>query len=309
MSAEGDRYFRSRLVVVTEKATFHVTINPVKSRNSNTPPAYYNLNIGSRKRKCIQLSVPSLSSGETRGKLIWVEKLIPECYLNAKDKKSLSQHAVNLGFTIARDINPRCSIYEFDDMSKIDCMLPNNKKEVVPMKLFHIAFHGETWYEKYFGAKPAKDQELYRRLKLNLYDSAMKPPQFDFINHSLQKELEPLYEVSRTWYDFFTTIDQKYKDKKCAVIYPWIMNALMHIFENNNIFDYPKWYVDLEENQANTRTPLVQFTSYEDIGKHGGTRNNRKQTIPAPPMYHVNIPQIQEMNYSEFMRDSVRQTV
>jgi hypothetical protein len=164
--------------------------------------------------------------GRKEGTLNWISKTIPECYLDAKDITQLSQHNIQLAFTIGRDINPACTRYLLDDCSSFPCSLPNGKKHVVPMKPFYIAFHGSTWYEYYFGAKLVYNHEQYERCKLNLYDSSKKPATFSFKHADLDELLQPLYASTATWWEFFQAIQLRFGDKKCAAVYPWLTDAM-----------------------------------------------------------------------------------
>ena len=291
-----DRTFPPSAIIKTTKGTFHVTITPYTNRNSGRIENYF-VSIGSRKNKCIQIDVPLIGS---TGKLSWVKKVNNECVMEHKHGESLTKFVVDLAFTIARDINPLCTKYEFDDTSSFDCLLPDNIKANMPMKHFYIAFHGSTWYEYHFGAKLQKDHEKYMRLKLNLYDPFHKPPHFNFLKEDLQEELEDLYKSSRTWHDFFQAIAIKYKNKKCAAVYRWLNDALLTIFDLDLIYDYPKWYIDLEDNEKHTLTPLVPFVSYKDTLR-GGTRK-KKDIYVGIPKYYINVPEVNKLDFKKFLR-------
>jgi hypothetical protein len=250
----------------------------------------------------VQMNVPSVESGGSTGTLMWVEKIGPVCYLTAKDSKNLSLYTINLAFTIARDINPNCVRYELDDCSSFKCALPDGTDPVVSLKPFHIAFHGATWYEKYFGAKLTHNHEVYRRLCLNLYDSSKKPTSFSFKHKDLDEDLGQLYKTTHTWHDFFQAIQAKYGDKKCTAVYPWIMDAMFHIFDNSNMFEIHKWYIDLRANAEEAKTPLIPFMSYKDaLATGGGTRKRKKTYYNTPPVYIRNPIQMQSMEFRKFL--------
>jgi hypothetical protein len=299
----NSRHFPEEAVLKTELGTFYFTLTRHRDRNTQKITRYM-ISIGGKANKCVQIVIPSEESDEKEGSLLWVESK-ESCTLLSNVSGKLPQHMVQLGFSIANDINPKCTKYTLDDCSKIPCELPNGKTQWVSLKPYHIAFHGRTWYEHYFGAKLLTNHEIYDRLKKNMYDSAKKPPTFDFINAELQDELAPIYAKERTWSDFFQTISNKYGRKKCAVVYPWIMNALLHIFENSNIFEHPKWYIDVEENRRTEKTPLIPFTSYEVKWSGGLRRRNRKtrkHSVQSVPIYFVNIPEAHAMKYKDFIQ-------
>lgn len=294
--------FPNKAIITTDKAVFHLTISEFKNRDTGIVE-HYTINLGSKNNKCVQMNVPSVESGGKIGTLMWVEKVSSVCYMTSKDNKNLSQYTINLAFTIARDINPSCFRYEFDDLSSFKCTLPDGSKPIVSLKLFHIAFHGATWYEKYFGAKMAHNHDIYRRLCLNLYDSSKKPSTFSFKHKELDEDLMQLYKPAHTWNDFFQAIQTKYGDKKCTAVYPWILDAMYHIFNNSNTFDNHKWYIDLSENIKDIKTPLIPFKSYEDTLVTGGSTRKQKKHYyyNVPPIYICNPIKIQSMEFRKFL--------
>jgi hypothetical protein len=299
--AETDRVFPEKSVIITDRAAYHLTITPFRHPYTNVLE-HYTIGLGSRKEKCIQMDIPSIESGRTEGKLIWVEKIGPICYLDAKkDNKQLSQFTIQLAFTIARDINPRCLRYNLEDASSFPCLLPNKETIVVPMKPFYIAFHGGTWYEIYFNARLSENHDLYERLKEGRYDPSKKPEEFSFINKDLEEILRPIYLATNNWGEFFQKIQENFGDKKCSVVYPWVMRAVIMIFNKNKIFDDEDWYIDLKDND---KTPLIPFRTYEDTQK-GGSKTRKWKRIPnvfnINAVYSPHIRKIQKFNYYKFL--------
>jgi hypothetical protein len=256
-------------IIITKKGKFHLKLTSYMHRNTGIIESY-NINLGGINDKCIQIKVPSPESGKTDADLMWV-KSADSCSMEKYSSDGFTQHMVLLGITIARKINQSLAKVTLLDTSSFTCTLPN-RKETVPMKPFHIAFHGDTWYEHYFNAKLEKNHNEYVRLKDNLYHPDMKPPTFNFMNDDLQDELEPLFYATDTWADFFSAIELKYKKKKCAVVYPWLTAALHTIFDIP-YFESPKWYIDLND----TSIKNISFKSYHAI--KGGTRKKRAENI------------------------------
>jgi hypothetical protein len=182
------------------------------------------------------------------------------------------------------------------------------------MKPFHIAFHESTWYEYYFDAKLVKDHEKYIKLKENMRNPDKKPSRkhkndespFNFINKQLQEELMPLYDKTKTWSEFFQVIEEKYKKDKCAVIYPWLSSAMSTIFEGN-LYETPKWYIDLEENAKKNKTPMLDIHPTRNlkriIGGRRHTRKNRKGSAVSYDKIYLfpHIRKIQEWDYKGFL--------
>lgn len=293
--------YPEQVIIKTDGGIFNLKINPQINRDTQIIESYF-ISLDSKTNKCVQLSVPSIESTLKTGTLSWV-KAEDDCSLEKYIEKGLAKHMVLLALTLARDINPLLERINLDDMSTFTCELPDNKMYKIPMKSFHIAFHGATWYEYYFDAKLVKYNELYCKLKENLYDSDKKPKNFNFNNEYLQEELEQLYNNSNTWSDFFSAIDKNYGKKKCGVVYPWLYRAMTVIFEHNKIFENENWYIDLKENAKKDKTALIPFKSYEP--KQGGKRQTRKRKYKfrgcIPYIYFIDIPEIAKMNYKKFL--------
>jgi hypothetical protein len=307
-------------VIKTKYAKFHVKFR-ITSNSDTNPPTEFTVSIESTDKKCVQLTVPTLETGETNAKLLWVES-DEKCSLERYIKKGLAQHMVLLGLTIIRMINKNIRTVSFEDTSSFQCHVPNEMSYLkttrksrdenqiqVPMKPFHIAFHEATWYEYYFDAKLEKNHHKYCELKKNMYKSEMKPPTFNFINEDLQRELEPLYNETTNWYEFFQAIAKKYGIKKCAIVYPWISSAMEIIFEGN-IYESPsKWYIDFDENVKKNKTPLLEISKSDFKKIDGGkriTRRNRSGRRFTYSRTHIfpHIRKIQEWNYTDFLSPS-----
>lgn len=295
-------YEKSQMIV-SSGGIFELKIIQNKNRNTEEPESY-TLFLGGKSRKCFNLLLPSRQSNNTTAYLAWVEAH-DECSFEKFIDKGFAQHMIALGITIARDINPRLKIIEFDDNSNFMCTLPSNKKEKVPMSKFHLFFHQTTWYEHYFDAKLIKDYEKYENLKQNFNNPANKPPYFNFINSTLQDELEPIYRSSDTWKVFADKIAIKYDKKKCGMVYPWIRNALYVIFENDPCFESSKWYINLEDNKMKNKTHPVYFESYRVTRGGNKTRKRKvKETTNFPTYILPNIREVTEWDYKCFIKST-----
>ena len=263
----------------------------------------YNINLGSKEKFCVQLTVPAKNTGRTDAYLMWVEAN-ENCSLERYKREKISQHMTILGLTIVRKLNSNIKTVSFRDTSSFICELPNDTTKQVPMKIFHLAFHEATWYEYYFNAKLQQNHEEYVKLKKNMYKSEYKPITFDFINKELEEELYPLYKATTGGYDFFQAISKKYGNKKCTMVYPWISNAMYSIFQSN-IYDDIHWYIDFDENIKQDNTPLIQFNMVKINKLEGGYRRTHKKrrgrrfTFSRTHMF-PNIPQIQSWKYKQF---------
>lgn len=308
----------------TTHGKFQVTFTARHDRNTNEV-VEFNISIGSESNDCIQLTVPTKETGKTEAKLLWVVS-DDTCSMERYIEKGMAQHMVLIGLTLIRLINSSVKRVTFDDTSSFSCTVPNSMHYLrkrtsnndgtltVPMKPFHIAFHQSTWYEYYFDAKLVKEHEKYIKLKENMHDPNKKPsrknkkdePPFDFINKQLEEELMPLYDETMTWHEFFQVIKEKYKKDKCAVIYPWLTSAMSTIFEGN-LYETPKWYIDLEENAKKNKTPMLNIQPRRNlkliIGGRRHTRKKRKGSAFSYDKVYLfpHIRKIQEWDYKGFL--------
>jgi hypothetical protein len=288
-------------IIKTNYGIFNLKISLHSDRNTEEPISFV-INLGTKEKQCVQINVPSKESNETEAYLMWVEA-DERCSLERYIERGLAQHMTLLDLTLARNINKNIKTVYFRDTSSFECELPDGTEKNVPMKTFHIAFHGSTWYEYYFGAKLKRDYNKYCELKQNLYNPASKPKTYDFINQQLQQELDPLFESTNTWNEFFQAIAKKYDKKKCTVIYPWILYAMTDIFKCN-IFEDTEWYIEFKDNP---KTPLIDYNGYE-VPAHlkGGRRKTikkrraRRFTFSRTHMF-PHIRKIQGWNYLKFL--------
>ncbi len=287
--------------VKTRYGIFLVKFTVTFDRNTDKPSSFM-INIGSKDKQCVQIKVPSRESDGNDAYLLWVEA-DENCSLETYIQKGLAQHMTLIGLTLVRDINPNIKTISFKDTSSFTCELPDNNEIKVPMKAFYIAFHGKTWYEEMFDAKLKYEHDKYCELKYNMYKSECKPRHFDFVNSKLQDELEPLYQSTDNWHDFFQAISKKYGRKKCAIIYPWIGGAMNYIFKGS-IYDNIDWYIDFQDNILQNKTPILKLQLNKlkggSLRKTLKKRKGRRFTFSRTHMF-PNIPQIQKWNYKAFL--------
>lgn len=143
------------------------------------------------------------------------------------------------------------------------------------MREANFLFHCQTYYEQAFQAVPttADGERRMREFRAALHDPLKKPAIFRFIDPELTKELTPLYNHTLTWWDFFQSIQSKWKNK-CAWIHPWYRFALNEMVKDT----IPEhWKIDI------TKFPLLRpkFEQFLPLSVKGGghkhTRKNRKE--------------------------------
>lgn len=290
-------------IVKTNYGIFNLKITVHIDRNTEKPTSF-TISLGTKEKQCVQISVPSRESKETEAYLIWVES-DELCSLERYIEKGLAQHMTLLGITLSRNINPSLKTIYFKDTSSFKCDLPDGTKETVPMKPFHIAFHGATWYEYYFGAKLKKGHEKYLESKQGLYNPASKPKGYYFINQQLQEELDPLFASTKTWNEFFQLIAKKYDKKKCTVIYPWLVHAISDILTYDaDGLGFADWYIEFNDNP---KLQMIEYKLYNDTktikGGHRKTLKKRKARQFTHNRLYLfpHITKIQKWNYLKFL--------
>jgi len=168
---------------------------------------------------------------------------------------------------------PTIKFIDYDDMSSIECasekdlLNTTNLKRgsnLKPMSLYNlsIAYNGQTWYEKYFGAEqqnPDKHAKYKERVKLILHDKQSKPENF---NSFLQiarapstdfDELFEYYKTSETYSDFFHSIP---KPDRCRILRPWIDNFMRHYLKE--VFSNSDWKIPIIKSLGGNRRRHTQ---------------------------------------------------
>jgi hypothetical protein len=257
---------------------------------TRTNKTHYILTINGREKdgkrvQCISVTVPSDVS-VVYATLNWLESN-QACYIvSYEGNKSLSQHLVHLACTIIKKASPHIKYIRLDDMSKLECTVPPpQNKVIVPLSHFYIAFHGATWYESKFGAVIEKEslRQIYYDLLRNFDDPGHKPAWFNFGNEELSDILMPLFTKCHTWREFFSAIAATYADNKCAMVYPWLLSAILHIMDNSREYEGKGWIFDINGPLIKT----VKYVSYAD-GRGGtgggGTRRRARDVEIGKPI-------------------------
>lgn len=285
--------------VIPSIGKFKVSVREIPDPRNRDKTKYYTLKIGG-KDDCVNLSIPAYTDDKSDksdkyAKLSYTETIGKECTVNgAVIRGPASIEMIRLAFTIALEIAPHIEGIELDDMSKIPCITPSGQR-MVSLAPIYIAMHnGKTWYEDKFDAyiKNPKIWEKYKELIGGLTDPAKKPAEFKFNNEDLQVMLEPLFESSATWADFFDKIKKTYPvEQRCAIMQPWLHNAMLHhIFDGHTMFEGGTWIIPLTS-PAFKRVRYYEITGERgagagvgaDVGRIGGgkkkkfTHKRRKQ--------------------------------
>lgn len=196
---------------------------------------------------------------------------------------------------------PSIKEFEFEDKSRIESASQeelerkkskNMKKGTnlipIPLYYFSIAFNGITWYEKQFNARlkdPIKHNLYREKVKELLYSGELKqkttfieflqisrPPSIYIIN-----ELEPYYDNSNTFNDFFQSIPSK---DRIRLVRDWIENFMLYYLKE--VFSNKGWIIEIPVIKINT-DPINQDE------KKGGKKSKRRTKKYYCPNERINL--------------------
>lgn len=173
--------------------------------------------------------------------------------------------------TLLRHINkiiPNIILFEFEDMSSIECGTEEEKHRkrhrktgthAFPTALYYfsIAFNSITWYEKHFNAyfKTPEEHLVYRN-KIEQFLTKEKMMSFtDFLyiakpSEKIKDELKSLYESASSYQGFFDSIKD---DKQCSLVRDWIATFMEDCLKD--IFFNKGWIIDVTKMDIPTTVP------------------------------------------------------
>jgi hypothetical protein len=234
--------------------------------------------IGGKYDKCISVSYSYKENSPISAKISYV-KYEPECSIESNLEKSggtglMLKVLINHAFKLV----PTIPIFQFDDMSHIDCIEkdmnispPRPQKKPLHLAYLSIAYNSQTWYEKYFGAKMT-DILKYNQYKQKLHFLLNPNDKLDFLSF-LQITtppsqdipfLENIYKNTNTYRDFFNKIPF---DKRCDILFPWLASFMKYYLKNS--FSNNDWQIDI-------RT----MNSTQKVGGKSKKNATRKRLFP-----------------------------
>lgn len=245
---------------------------------------FKSIQFGGEFSKCVNIVISFDANGQpTKAKIPHILSE-PECGLLKMLAEGDTVKMVKAGIQFAAYIVPGLKIFEFQDMSRIDCMkdeqvgLPGFRQMVrpIPLNSFYIALNGMTWYEKHFGAKliDSKMYNLYKERVKILYNPKIKAEyDWDKIREGAHfvtdndDYLEEIYKGSRTFNDFFNNIP---KEQRCFVLEGWLESFIKYWLKESLTYD--GWYIHID---GFTHVPI---TISESPYMSGGSKRSRTKT-------------------------------
>lgn len=283
--------------VIPTTGLFKVTITPTFHPYNKEKLLYTVLNVGGNEDKCVNLTIhPSYSQKSKEIILSWTEVLHKECTVDQQKVKGVKTiEMLNLAFTIAKEIAPYAEYILLNDRSFFECSTPDGIRKV-SLPAYHIAFHDKTWYEDKFHATMMNSENytLYKKYLQNMYKENMMPEDFDFGNAELRELLTPLYHTTKTWKDFFKSIEYTYPKDKCLLMYPWIESAIRIIFERTQLFAGEDWKIMLD------KSPHIH---YYEIDKSYVQQGGEQKYVPQTFAYNdVDYGKIMDWKLKKFLK-------
>lgn len=259
-----------KTTVISGNYNFLITDVSTPNREGNIGTRSFS--IGGTYEDCINISYLYCDNEPISAKITTVD-YEPECALNMNLEKGGGTVIMlkTLLYHAFKEI-PSISLFDFDDMSNIDCIEKDMSKDpprksLKPLSLayLYIANYSYTWYEKNFDARMANDSMYTNyRNEIGFLIDPSKKVDFTFftdickmnatttrlsahakaelskeINNQID-ELKPLYESSKTYQEFFHKIPIQHR---CKILFPWLdtfMNYyLRRVYNTNN------WIIDI----------------------------------------------------------------
>jgi hypothetical protein len=210
--------------------------------------------IGGDYDSCVHLSY-TYKNGEPQTAKLPHLLYEPECSLNKNlERGGGSELMIKALLNYAHGKINKINLFEFDDMSHIDCIEKDMSKTPPrriqrPLKLSYlsIVYNGMTWYEKHFNAKMI-DKVKYNkyRERINFLTDSKEKVDFtrflEIANPPLDQiiQLKSWYENAETYRGFFNSIPV---DTRCEILLPWINNFMK--FYLNDVFSDMGWEIDI----------------------------------------------------------------
>jgi hypothetical protein len=302
-----------KTTVTSGKYNFVITDISTLNRDGNIGTRSFA--IGGTYEDCINVSYLYRDNQPISAKITTID-YEPECALNMNLEKGGGTAIMlkTLLCHVYREI-PSISVFDFDDMSNIDCIEKDMtkdppRKSTKPLSLayLYMANYSQTWYEKNFDARLANDSMYtnYRNEIGFLVDPSKKvdftfftdickmnatPTRMSaYIKAELSKEinnqideLSPMYESSKTYQEFFRKIPIQHR---CKILFPWLDTFMNHYLRK--VYNTNNWIIDMNSPK------MLEFTTGQN--KIGGKKNGKtrkKKTCLIPSNYKI-------VNYKEF---------
>jgi len=245
---------------------------------------------GNTYQDCVNVSIIYDTAGNPVSAKIPTLVHDPECSLSSTLDRG--EGSIAIIKTLLRHVNsviPTITLFEFEDMSNIECGTEEEKHRkrhrkrgtyAVPTALYYfsIAFNGITWYEKHFNAyyKSQTEHAKYRTKVEKFLTEEKMLPFDDFLriaqpSEKIKDELELLYKEASSYKVFFDSIPH---DDKCRLVRDWIASFMENRL--NNIFFNKGWVIDVTKMDTPPEIPASLLTrKANQKNQKAGSRRKR----------------------------------
>lgn len=253
------------------KYTFKIIENIMRYNNNIFSRTF---KIGGDYEDCVNLSY-AYSNGSPQSAKLPHLMYEPECTVGKYlERGGGSELMIKTLLNYAYKKIPEVNVFEFDDMSNIDCVEKDlskypPRKPVRPLKLSYlsIAYNGMTWYEKHFNAK-MKDLYKYKKYRERISFLTNKDVKviFERFLEITKPPIEQIpqlkiwYESTKTYREFFNVIP--FEDR-CNILFSWLDNFMIYYL--HDVFTDRYWYINIRDMDL----------------KNGGKRPTRKRFYPS----------------------------
>jgi hypothetical protein len=248
--------------------------------------------IGGNKKGCVVINVPAILDRNSRYYNMYKSNVakIPHLFY---DKNCCINKELDSGYgtrymikTILKIVKERYShidTFEFDDASKIECILDGTNREI-SLAHYSVALYGKTWYERNFNAElKDNDDKIKYKNAVQIFSDPTKKLSFmiAFADYYYGEDrikfdkLESIYNKTNTYNEFFIKLKEEYKEKFCEITVDWLDNFVNKLLGRN--YMNSTWIIKV--NNMNTNVSINSMIISNEKPKYniqsGGVSNGR----------------------------------
>ncbi len=238
------------------------------------------IRVGGKKSDCVFIQVPMNSVVGQFTRLDAMDGCTLDFPYSVGGEKTVEM--VKLAMTIAKETNPQLQSLTLQDSASFPCKLSNGKYYRVNSTDYDMFFYKQSYYEKRYGATLINPtlRKLYEETIPNFSNPDNKSVEFDFLEPTLQEQLDSVYKQTTTWKEFADAISEIWPEKKCTVVYIWLKTALSRIC-NSVSFAGQDWEITLSDKN------MVKYEILQKGGKRTRKNINRYESNKKTKLFKI----------------------
>jgi hypothetical protein len=271
-------------IVKTPKYDFNLTISyNIRDEELISQTLF----IGCNENSCvIIINIPSILDRNSRYYNMYRPNVAKIPYLFYDSGYGI-RYMIKTIFKIVKDRYIHIDTFEFDDESKIKCILNGSNNEI-SLAHYSVALYGKTWYERNFNAelKDNDDKIKYKNAVKIFSDPTKKLPfPFAFADYYYGEDrikfdkFENIYNKTNTYNEFFIKLKEEYNEKFREITVDWLDNFVNKLLGWNYLNS--TWVIKI--NNVNTNVSINRIIVSNEKPKyniqHGGVSNGRNVII------------------------------